>query len=113
MKLQQNVLTCYKEKFPDDTLKQISDKTGIQVTRVFRLFNGHEMKLSEYESFQRACLRSNEDNMFSKLFDMTAKSAQSLPLTSIKEIVALMEDTLELFSIKNDSLFDQYIEQIG
>jgi hypothetical protein len=47
--LQQKLISTYKEIFPKDTYKDISNKTRIQQTRVFRIFNGSEMKLSEYE----------------------------------------------------------------
>lgn len=50
-KLQDSILRQYKEIYPSDSLKEISKRTKIQITRVFRLFNGSEMKISEYESF--------------------------------------------------------------
>lgn len=51
MSLQQNIIKSYRTVFPDDTLREIAQRTGIQLTRVFRLLNGSPMKLSEYESF--------------------------------------------------------------
>jgi len=52
MKLQKKVLDQYLELFGRPTLKEISNGTGIQLTRVFRLLNGRPMKLFEYEIFE-------------------------------------------------------------
>lgn len=54
MNLQNAIIKQYKENYPNDKLKEISQKTNIQITRVFRILNGAEMKLSEYESFNHA-----------------------------------------------------------
>lgn len=54
MNYQESILKRYREAFPDKTLKSISKETGIQMTRVFRIFNGYEMKLKEYEAFEVA-----------------------------------------------------------
>jgi len=55
MNLQAKVLENYLNLFgQEQTLKQISAHLGIQVTRVFRIFNGYEMKISEFEKFQNA-----------------------------------------------------------
>ena len=51
MDIQKEILSQYKQTYPADTYQTISNKTGIQNTRVFRIFNGYEMKLSEYSRF--------------------------------------------------------------
>lgn len=53
MDLQMTILNQYMLLNNKPTLKQISQDTGIQLTRVFRLFNGSTMKLSEYQVFNR------------------------------------------------------------
>ena len=52
--LQQIIIEKYRKAYPKDTLKEISKKTKIQYTRVFRIFNGSEMKISEYQAFEKA-----------------------------------------------------------
>ena len=53
MELQQQVINNYFEIFgKEKTLKEISGHLGIQITRVFRILNGYEMKLTEYEKFK-------------------------------------------------------------
>src|SRR5690606_10243692 len=54
MELEKEIIVRYKKKFPHETLKETSDRTGIQITRVYRLFSGRKMKVSEFEAFQRA-----------------------------------------------------------
>lgn len=51
--LQNHLLQNYKRAFPRETLKVTSKKTGVQLTRIFRLYNGSEMKISEFEAFYR------------------------------------------------------------
>lgn len=48
MKEQERVLKQYLELSGKMTLKQIASESGIQITRVFRLMNGCEMRLKEY-----------------------------------------------------------------
>jgi predicted transcriptional regulator len=52
MKLQEKILKNYRELYPNDKLKDISQKTKIHMSRIFRILNGQEMKISEYETFQ-------------------------------------------------------------
>lgn len=53
MTLQKKTLARYRQYYPHDTLREISARTGIQITRVFRLFNGKTMKVAELEAFDR------------------------------------------------------------
>lgn len=52
--IQKETIARYRQKFPKHTFREISERTGIQLTRVFRVINGYEMKLSEYLAFQKA-----------------------------------------------------------
>ena len=54
MTLQQKTLHRYRQLFPNKPLREISACTGIQITRVFRLFNGKIMKVGELEAFEKA-----------------------------------------------------------
>jgi hypothetical protein len=53
MSLQIKTLNRYRQIFPNDTLREISARTGIQITRVFRLFNGKTMKVGELEALEQ------------------------------------------------------------
>ena len=61
MSYQKSILKKYKATYPKKTLKEISEETGIQMTRVFRIFNGAEMKINEFESFEKS-IRKNSTN---------------------------------------------------
>ncbi len=54
MTLQQKTLQRYRQLFPNETLREISARTSIQITRVFRLYNGKTMKVGELEAFEKA-----------------------------------------------------------
>lgn len=54
MNLQKRTLSRYRQYFPNETLRETSARTGIQITRVFRLFNGKTMKVGELEAFENA-----------------------------------------------------------
>lgn len=54
MTLQKKTLSRYRQYFPNETLRETSARTGIQITRVFRLFNGKTMKVGELEAFENA-----------------------------------------------------------
>lgn len=56
---QNTILKNFRKTFPNKTLKTISAETGIQMTRVFRIMNGSEMKIGEYEAFEKALLNDS------------------------------------------------------
>lgn len=60
MNLQENIITRYKKTFPKDTLKKTSNRTNLHLTRIFRIFNGFEMRISEYEAFETAIHNYNQ-----------------------------------------------------
>jgi glyceraldehyde-3-phosphate dehydrogenase/erythrose-4-phosphate dehydrogenase len=66
--MQKKTLDRYRQLFPDETLRETSARTGIQITRVFRLFNGKTMKVGELEVFEAQITKKLEENpSFSRL----------------------------------------------
>jgi len=64
MTLQASTIDQYKTVYPNDKLKDIADKTKTQITRVFRILNGAEMKLCEYERFNQVInIKTNNDKL--------------------------------------------------
>jgi hypothetical protein len=61
MDLQKSIIAEFKKAYPEITLKKASQVLGIQITRVFRLFNGHEMRLVEYEKFKKVLTEDNSN----------------------------------------------------
>jgi hypothetical protein len=68
MTLQKKTLSRYRQYFPNETLRETSARTGIQITRVFRLFGGKNMKVGELEAFEAAInIRIAENPSMSRL----------------------------------------------
>ncbi len=65
---QHEILSKYRQHYPQTTLKQISQQTGISQTRVHRLFNGYAMKLKEYEIFFNILKMKNNDNHYQQIY---------------------------------------------
>lgn len=93
MCLQKTVLKQYKSIYPNDKLKDISNRTNIQITRVFRLMNGSEMKLCEYEAFEK-CLPKNRS--VSEFLDVAQKCLDTLSLERQKLLMAQMQQALKI-----------------
>lgn len=77
------------------TLREISGDTGIQITRVFRLFNGCSMKLEEYLIFKNKLesVIGSEDSL-SLLIE---ESKLKLSLDTLEEIKNYVKRKLELY----------------
>ncbi len=108
MCLQKKILKDYQSKFPNDSLRMISDKTGIQVTRVFRLMNGNEMKISEYEAFNKILKEDNHPNEFlnlsQKCYDVLSPSKMNKLKKQIYHFLAISEVQAQMITETNDAL---------
>lgn len=102
MELQKVILGQYMLLNNNPTLKKISTDTGIQKTRIFRLFNGSTMKLSEYQIFQRKVKEKMglTDSLEAIAFDCSLK----LSPEAIKEIEVYLKRKIELWKIKQMTL---------
>lgn len=54
MSSQQKIINRYRQIYPNETLRETSARTGIQITRVFRLLSGKRMRVEELEAFEKA-----------------------------------------------------------
>ncbi len=54
MRLENKIVERYRQLYPQETLKESSARTGIQITRIYRLFLGKPMKVHELEAFEKA-----------------------------------------------------------
>ena len=97
MSVQTIVLKQFNELYPQAKLREISEKTGIQITRVFRILNGAEMKVSELESFQKATDTSKSPLRFLKL---SKDCAMTLSPERRKYLQGLMEQALKVQSFQ-------------
>lgn len=92
MTLQQKTLHRYRQLFPNQPLREISARTGIQITRVFRLFNGKIMKVGELEAFEKAINDKMAENPnFEKLNSVIEEASTILTndeLAKVAEYIA-------------------------
>ena len=93
MKLQAAVLKKYLDKMGKVTIREIADDTGIQMTRVFRIMNGAEMKLSEYEIFKER-LNQSAGQVERLIFECEKKLSEC----AFKDIQIMLERKLILSS---------------
>lgn len=96
--LQDKILNQYKHQHPNHTLKDISNLTGIQNTRVFRIFNGYEMKLSEFEIFQNILIDKKKVSYFERLIQDCMTNLSEFKL---KDISSELESLLKMQKITN------------
>ena len=86
MQKQDAVLNRYKQLYPENTtFKLIAAHTGIQLTRVFRLFNAAEMRLQEFSVFENLIQEAEGgDYTFHGLLDDCQKYLSKKSIEKIK-----------------------------
>lgn len=104
MSLQDTILKRYRENFPEDTLREISDKTGIQLTRVFRIFNGSDMKLREFEAFENAITCESNQFATTDFLELSQKSLKTLSDKKIAYIMGQMQQAIRISQMKNHNI---------
>lgn len=106
MELQKIVLGQYMVLNNNPTLKTIAADTGIQFSRVFRIFNGSSMKLSEYQIFQQRVKEKMglTDTLEAIAFDCSLK----LSPAAIKEIEIYLNRKIQIWKMKQSSIQKNY-----
>jgi hypothetical protein len=95
------IIKQYLLTYQNPTIKQISIQTGIQQTRVFRLLNGSEMKISEYEIFLNLIKKKiGSNNHLNSLLEACCLKLNS---KSIQEIENLMLRKLAIWDLKQNN----------
>ncbi|MFA5583405.1 MAG: hypothetical protein WDA09_04245 [Bacteriovoracaceae bacterium] len=104
--LEKEVIRRYRQVFPHDTLKAISEKTGIQITRVFRIMNGKPMKVKELEVFENILKTQCGGNKSSTEIDRLTKVAVSiLSIKDLEQIINLIERKIKNHELKHCPTF--------
>ncbi len=92
MTLQKKTIQRYRQLFPNDTLREVSTRTGIQITRVFRLFHGKNMKVGELEAFETVITNKIAENpSFSRLSCAVESASSLLTNDELKKIADYVE----------------------
>lgn len=90
--VQSGLLKTYMELKGSPSLREISEDTGIQITRVFRIFNGSEMKLKEYLIFKRKVDELSGVSL--EVWDLIKELQGSLSPQRLKTVVKRMKRDL-------------------
>lgn len=108
MSLQKKTLSRYRHYFPLETLRETSARTGIQITRVFRLFNGKTMKVGELEAFEAAVnLKIAENPSMTRLLEAVDSAGAILTNEELAKITDYVQRKVKCRSfsrmyIRND-----------
>lgn len=97
MDLQMTILNQYMLLNNKPTLKQIAADTGIQLTRVFRLFNGSTMKLSEYQVFNKKV--KEKMGLTDGLEAIAFECSMKLSPESIKDLEIFLKRKIETWKL--------------
>jgi hypothetical protein len=84
---QKLVLDEYMQLMAKPTFREMAKDTGIQLTRLFRIMNGMEMRLNEYVILKR---RVEELTDASQLSQLAFKCESTLPSRARKELEGMM-----------------------
>ncbi len=94
--LQNEVLSEYVKMLGNPPLRVISENTGINMSRIFRLYNGSEMSLKEYQVFKNEMMRIKE---ISSLDDLIERCLYKLSKDKLSKIVVDLERSLVVSSV--------------
>jgi len=95
MSLETKILQRYRLHYPKDSFREISNRTGIQITRVFRLFSGKSMKIKEFEAFDNAIqIKISENPSYNQLLNLIEESTALLTHTEFERIQDYIERKL-------------------
>lgn len=95
MNLQKKTLERYRKFFPGETLRETSARTGIQITRIFRLNGGKTMKVVEFEAYENAvAAKIAESPNFSRLGELLEEASALLTNEELGQLTAYVKRKL-------------------
>lgn len=100
--LQQAIIKQYHQVFQNRTYREIAEHTGIQVTRVFRIFNGAPMKLCEYEILYHKI--QERGAMGGRLSELAREVEKHLSANAILSLSRELERRLQINGLLQSSL---------
>ncbi len=85
---QNQILQLYRQRFPGRSTREMSKDLKINPSRVFRLLNGYEMKVSEYERVKEFL---NENQIETPdLYNLTRECEKYLSLNTLNNLIEEM-----------------------
>lgn len=99
--IQNKLLKTYMALLEKGTIREMASDCEIQSTRIFRLMNGHEMKLSEYLKIQQRVISLSSKK--SELIEDAFLCENALSSYGINEISKVMKRKVRLSKLINKS----------
>ena len=102
MHRQLQIISQFKQAYHHPTLQRAAELTGINVTRVHRIFKGAPMKLSEWECFSQAifCRQKTPEDQLKKAFE---QCLMNLGPSGKSQLLAKLQRLQQLTKLANPS----------
>jgi hypothetical protein len=101
MKMQEDVIQRYRQAYPKDKLREMSRRTGINLTRIYRIINGKEMSVGELEIFNNLIDEQlNSRPEYSKLQELIENAFSLYTKSEINKLIDLIERKNFLYSYR-------------
>lgn len=94
---QERILKRFKTLFGDPTYKEMAEISDIQLTRIFRLNNGFEMKMSEYLKIKKAI--DDKIAQTSKVHIVFNECLENLSVNALLELEKICSRKLEMYQL--------------
>lgn len=112
MSLQKRTLNEFRLAFPNKSLRETSELTGIQLTRIFRLLNGSPMKVDEYEKFKAAIAQSfRASTPLKSLESLFKRATETLPDRELEKMRSQIHHLVHMNTLINGDLNGNTSEQ--
>ena len=103
MNLQNLTLISLKQSYPEITLREVSSLTGLDQTRVHRIFKGHEMKLTEYQIFNNLIEKKSSNKSTTRLHALIDEALECLDEQILNNFFMTIERKILSTKIKNNT----------
>lgn len=114
MNLQETILKQYQSTFNNPPLRETSERTGIHLTRVFRIINGAPMKLHEYESFKSVLNETRFSKTKQELLSLIDLCETTLSDNGINEVKKEISRRLDLSKLlEGSNLYNPNESKVG
>ncbi len=100
MGLQNAVLNEFYEIYNQPSYREIANITGIQFTRVFRLYNGNAMKVQEYEVFKKK-IESKNGKSLENWESLIHDSLTILSRDFLQELESILKRKIRVAQLQN------------
>lgn len=101
---QAKLLTRFKEVYKNPTYKEMADISNINLTRIFRLNNGFEMKMSEYLKIKK-CIDDKiaQTSNVQFIFNQCLENLSIKVLSELEKICTRKLEIQEILKINNSN----------